>query len=33
LTASYVGAVGRHLLRQELLSNPNPNFVNLFVTN
>jgi len=32
LTASYVGAVGRHLLRQELLSNPNPNFVNLFVT-
>jgi len=32
LTASYVGAVGRHLLRQELLSNPNPYFVNLFVT-
>jgi Carboxypeptidase regulatory-like domain len=32
LTASYVGAVGRHLLRQELLSNPNPDFVSLFVT-
>ena len=32
LSASYVGAAGRRLLRQEFLVNPNPNFTNLFVT-
>ncbi len=32
LSVSYVGAVGRRLLRQELLLNPNPNFEQLFIT-
>ncbi len=32
VTLSYVGAVGRRLLRQEVLRNPNPNFVNVWVT-
>ena len=32
LSASYVGAAGRRLLRQEYLVNPNPNFTDLFVT-
>ncbi len=32
LLISYVGAAGRRLLRLELLSNPNPNFGQVFVT-
>jgi hypothetical protein len=32
LSASYVGAAGRRLLRQEYLVRPNSNFTNLFVT-
>ena len=32
LSASYVGAVGRRLLHQELLNNPNPDFAQVFVT-
>jgi hypothetical protein len=32
VTASYVGAAGRRLLRQEYLTNPNPNFTDLYVT-
>jgi len=32
LSVSYVGAVGRRLLRLELLSNPNPDFAQVFVT-
>ncbi len=32
LSASYVGAVGRRLLRQELLVNPNSDFAQVFVT-
>ena len=32
LSASYVGAAGRRLLRQEYLSSPNPNFTDLYVT-
>jgi hypothetical protein len=32
LSVSYVGAVGRRLLRQELLLNPNPDFGQVFVT-
>jgi Carboxypeptidase regulatory-like domain len=32
LSASYVGATGRRLLRQEYLVNPNPNFTDLYVT-
>jgi hypothetical protein len=32
LSASYVGAAGRRLLRQEYLVNPNPNFTDLYVT-
>ena len=31
-SASYVGAVGRRLLRLELLNNPNPDFSQVFVT-
>jgi hypothetical protein len=31
-SASYVGAVGRRLLRLELLNNPNPDFAQVFVT-
>jgi hypothetical protein len=31
-SASYVGAVGRRLLRLELLNNPNPDFGQVFVT-
>lgn len=31
-SASYVGAVGRRLLRLELLNNPNPEFAQVFVT-
>jgi Carboxypeptidase regulatory-like domain/TonB-dependent Receptor Plug Domain len=30
--ASYVGAAGRRLLRQELLNNPNPDFEQVFIT-
>jgi len=32
LSASYVGAVGRRLLRQELLVNPNSDFMQVFIT-
>lgn len=32
LSLSYIGAAGRQLLRQEQLVNPNPNFVNVFIT-
>lgn len=32
LTASYVAAIGRRLLRQERLVNPNPNFTTLLLT-
>jgi hypothetical protein len=32
LSVTYVGAVGHRLLRLELLSNPNPNFAQVFVT-
>lgn len=32
VTVSYVGALGRDLLRQDILSHPNPNFGNVFVT-
>ena len=32
-SASYVGAVGRRLLRLELLNNPNADFAQVFVTN
>jgi hypothetical protein len=32
LTVSYVGALGRYLLRQELLTNPNPDFHMIYVT-
>ncbi|MFN2532694.1 MAG: TonB-dependent receptor domain-containing protein [Pyrinomonadaceae bacterium] len=32
LSLAYVGAAGRRLLRQELLVNPNPNFLNVFIT-
>ena len=32
LSASYVGAVGRRLLRQELLVNPNSDFAQVFIT-
>jgi len=32
ISASYVAAAGRRLLRQEYLVNPNPNFTDLFVT-
>lgn len=32
LTVSYVGAIGRRLLRQEGIVNPNATFVNVFVT-
>jgi hypothetical protein len=32
VSASYVAALGTRLLRRELLSNPNPNFVSVFVT-
>jgi hypothetical protein len=32
LSASYVGAVGRRLLRQELLVNPNSDFAEVFIT-
>jgi len=32
LSGSYVGAVGRRLLRQELLLNPNPDFGQVFIT-
>jgi hypothetical protein len=31
-SASYVGAIGRRLLRLELLNNPNPDFAQVFVT-
>jgi hypothetical protein len=31
-SASYVGASGRRLLRQELMNNPNPDFAEVFVT-
>ena len=31
-SASYVGALGHRLLRQELLNNPNPDFAQVFVT-
>src|SRR5262249_41281686 len=32
ISTSYVGAAGRRLLRMELLSNPNPDFAQVFVT-
>jgi len=32
LSVSYVGAVGRRLLRQELLNNPNSDFAQVFIT-
>jgi hypothetical protein len=32
LSASYVGAVGRRLLRLEMLVNPNPDFAQVFIT-
>jgi hypothetical protein len=32
LSVSYVGAVGRRMLRQELLLNPNPDFGQVFIT-
>jgi carboxypeptidase family protein/TonB-dependent receptor-like protein len=32
VSASYVGAVGRRLLRQEILRRPNPNFATVFAT-
>jgi len=32
LTTSYLGALGRQLLRQDILFNPNPNFVTVNVT-